>query len=87
MTAAGLTGLTPHDLRHTAESLAMSAGANVEAVQRLLGHASAAMTLDIYSGLFDDDLDAVAERLNAAAVPLACPQRAEVAHTDPPSRL
>ena len=33
----------------------------------MLGHASAAMTLDIYSGLFDDDLDAVADRLNAAA--------------------
>jgi len=61
--AAGLTGLTPHDLRHTAASLAVSAGANVKAVQRLLGHASAAMTLDVYSGLFDDDLDALADRL------------------------
>jgi integrase len=29
----------------------------VKAVQRLLGHASAAMTLDIYASLFDDDLD------------------------------
>jgi hypothetical protein len=37
------------------------------AVQRMLGHASAAMTLDVYSGLFDDDLDAVADRLDAAA--------------------
>jgi hypothetical protein len=43
---ADLTGLTPHDLRHTAASLAVSSGANVKAVQRLLGHASAAMTLD-----------------------------------------
>ena len=25
------------------------------------------MTLDVYSGLFDDDLDAVADRLDAAA--------------------
>jgi integrase len=62
---AGLAGLTPHELRHTAASLAVSAGANVKAVQRMLGHASAAMTLDVYSGLFDDDLDGVAERLNA----------------------
>jgi len=61
---AGLAGLTPHELRHTAASLAVSAGANVKAVQRMLGHASAAMTLDVYSGLFDDDLDGVAERLN-----------------------
>ncbi|WP_416779306.1 tyrosine-type recombinase/integrase [Microbacterium lacticum] len=34
--------LTPHDLRHTAASLAISSGANVKAVQRMLGHASAA---------------------------------------------
>ena len=37
----------------------------------MLRHASAAMSLDVYSGLFDDDLDAVAESLDAAA-PL-CP--------------
>jgi integrase len=66
-TAAGLDGLTPHELRHTAASLAVSAGANVKAVQRMLGHASAAMTLDVYSGLFEDDLDGVAERLDVGA--------------------
>lgn len=64
---AGLGELTPHELRHTAASLAVAAGANIKAVQRMLGHASAAMTLDVYSGLFDDDLDAVADRLEAAA--------------------
>jgi integrase len=36
-------------LRHTAASLAVSAGANVKAVQQMLGHASAAMTLDVYT--------------------------------------
>jgi integrase len=56
--------ITPHDLRHTAASLAVSAGANVKAVQRMLGHASAAMTLDVYADLFDDDLDAVAVALD-----------------------
>jgi len=61
--------LTPHDLRHTAASLAISAGANVKAVQRMLGHASAAMTLDTYSDLFDDDLDAVANALDRARTP------------------
>jgi integrase len=65
--AVGLDGLTPHELRHTAASLAVSAGANVKSVQRMLGHASAAMTLDVYSGLFDDDLDTVAERMDQAA--------------------
>lgn len=55
--------MTIHDLRHTAASLAISSGANVKAVQRMLGHASAAMTLDVYAGLFDDDLE---QRLDVA---------------------
>jgi integrase len=59
---------------HTAASLAVSAGANVKSVQRMLGHASAAMTLDVYSGLFDDDLDAVAELLDKAAAPPVRPE-------------
>ncbi|GAA4163824.1 tyrosine-type recombinase/integrase [Gryllotalpicola daejeonensis] len=66
---ADLSPMTIHDLRHTAASLAISAGANVKAVQRMLGHASAAMTLDTYSDLFDDDLDAVATQLDHAADP------------------
>jgi integrase len=56
--------VTIHDLRHTAAGLAISAGANVKAVQRMLGHASAAMTLDTYADLFDDDLNAVSDRLD-----------------------
>jgi integrase len=59
---AGPAGVTPHDLRHTAASLAVAVGADVKVVRRMLGHASAAMTLDIYAGLFANDLDAVAER-------------------------
>ena len=35
----------------------------------MLGHFSAALTLDIYAGLFADDLDAVAERLDEIARP------------------
>ena len=70
----GLLGLTPHELRHTAGSLAIAAGANVKAVQLMLGHASAAMTLDIYAGLFADDLDAVADRLDRAVVKLNADQ-------------
>lgn len=51
---------TPHDMRHTAASLAISANANVKAVQTMLGHKSAALTLDTYSDLFPADLDGVA---------------------------
>ncbi|MBQ1065177.1 MULTISPECIES: site-specific integrase [Micromonospora] len=65
--SVGLAGLTPHELRHTAASLAVAEGANVKAVQRMLGHASAAMTLDVYADLFEDDLDQVADRLDRAA--------------------
>lgn len=62
--AAGVTDLTPHGLRHTAASMAISAGASVLSVQRMLGHSSATVTLDVYSALFEDDLDEVADRLD-----------------------
>lgn len=67
LSRAGLPRMTPHDLRHTAASLAISAGANVKAVQRMLGHASATMTLDTYADLFEDDLDRVGSALDHAA--------------------
>lgn len=56
--------LTPHGLRHVAAGLLVSAGANVKVVQTQLGHKSAAMTLDVYADLFDEDLDAVAAALD-----------------------
>jgi integrase len=52
------------DLRHTAASLAISAGANVKVVQQMLGHARASMTLDTYAGLFQADVDKVAESVS-----------------------
>ena len=57
--------ITPHDLRHTCASLAVSAGANVLAVSRMLGHKDPSVTLRIYADLFDSDLDAVAVNLDA----------------------
>lgn len=63
---SGVPRVTPHDLRHTAASFAVSLGGNVKAVQRMLGHSSAAMTLDVYAELFDDDLDGVAIAMNNA---------------------
>lgn len=62
---AAIQSVTPHDLRHTCASLAVSAGVNVLALQRMLGHRSAKVTLDTYADLFDDDLDAVAVTLHA----------------------
>jgi integrase len=62
---SGVPALAVHDLRHSAASIAISSGANVKAVQRMLGHKSASMTLDIYGDLFDSDLDNVAVSMNA----------------------
>jgi len=60
-------GLRLQDLRHTCASLSISAGANVKVLQRLLGHKTATLTLDRYGHLFPDDLDTVADALDAAA--------------------
>ena len=64
--AVGLAGRVPHELRRTAASLATASGASIKGVQSMLGHASAAMTLDRYGHLLGDELDAVAERMDAA---------------------
>jgi integrase len=63
---AGPDGMTPHALRHTAASLAIAAGANVKVVQTMLGHKSATMTLDLYGHLFENQLDEVADAMDAA---------------------
>lgn len=54
---------TPHGFRHTCISLVVGAGANVKLAQRFAGHASASMTLDTYSHLFDENLEGVADAL------------------------
>ena len=36
--AVGLPGLTPHELRHTAATLAIESGASVKEIQQMLGH-------------------------------------------------
>jgi len=59
--------ITPHDLRHTCVSLAISAGANIKVLQTLLGHKTATLTLDRYGHLFPDDLGRIADAFDAAA--------------------
>ena len=49
-----MAGTTIHDLRHTAASLLIAAGADVKAVQMILGHATATMTMDLYDHLFSE---------------------------------
>ncbi|MEU3195062.1 tyrosine-type recombinase/integrase [Streptomyces sp. NPDC006992] len=56
--------LTPHKLRHTAASLAIASGADVNVVQTMLGHKSATLTLDVYGHLFPDRLDEVSKKMH-----------------------
>ncbi|MCY0949032.1 tyrosine-type recombinase/integrase [Streptomyces sp. H27-S2] len=66
------SAITPKGLRDTAASLAVASGANVKDVQRMLGHKSAALTLDVYAVLWPEGLHTVASKLDAArAVALA----------------
>lgn len=44
-----------HDLRHTAVSLAIRAGVSIKMVQKMAGHSSATMTLDVYGHLYPED--------------------------------
>ena len=55
-TAARLHGFRVHDLRHTAASVWLGAGADPKVVQRVLGHATASMTMDLYGHLVDGNL-------------------------------
>jgi integrase len=68
----------PHELRHTAASLAISSGANDKAVQSTARTRRCSHDLDRYSHLFDDVLETVADRLDEARqrtlVPQSCPQ-------------
>ncbi|QUY60842.1 tyrosine-type recombinase/integrase [Gulosibacter molinativorax] len=61
--AIGLDGFKIHGLRHTGISLAIAAGADVKLIQRMAGHKSASITLDVYGHLWPDRLDEVADAL------------------------
>jgi integrase len=53
-----------HELRHTAASLAIQAGANIKALQNMLAHESAGLTLDRYGHLYGSDVEAVGVAIN-----------------------
>lgn len=49
-----LPDVSPHDLRHTAATLALESGANLKEVQQLLGHADPATTMAFYTGVTEE---------------------------------
>lgn len=51
--AAGVTGHSPHALRHTFATTALAAGVPLKVVSSILGHASTAVTAEIYSHVTD----------------------------------
>lgn len=71
----GVSGFTPHDLRHYAASVMIDQGASVKAVQRHLGHASATTTLDTYAHLWPDSDDVTRRALEAGLTAIASPPR------------
>ena len=62
---AGLEGLTFHDMRHTAVSLWVAAGASDLEVAKWAGHRSAAFTKSRYAHLFPEHGEVLADRLDA----------------------
>lgn len=62
---AGLEGITPHGLRHTAAALAIAAGAHPKEIQARLGHASITTTLNVYGHLFPAADERLADALDA----------------------
>ena len=65
--AAGLTGISPKTLRHSAGSLALASGASLPTASRLLGHAKVSTTADVYSHMLPDDFDTLAAAMDKAA--------------------
>jgi integrase len=51
---AGVQRIRFHDLRHTAATLLLGQGVPVKVVSEMLGHASVAITLDVYSHVLPD---------------------------------
>ncbi len=54
--AAGLKHVTLHSLRHSFASMMLESGCSIKALQRSLGHASATMTLNVYSHLIGENI-------------------------------
>lgn len=66
LSRAGLPPIRVHDLRHTAASVLLRAGGTLREAQEMLGHASYALTADLYAHLSEDQRKATADRMEKA---------------------
>ncbi|MGO2482563.1 tyrosine-type recombinase/integrase [Glutamicibacter ardleyensis] len=63
VTAIGYPKLRLHDLRHTFASISRQAGADLPTLSRVMGHSSIKVTIDVYSHVYDDELESLAAGL------------------------
>ena len=63
---AGLGHWHPHELRHSGASLMLARGTPLHVVSDVLGHASIAITKDVYGHLLEGDKRAAAESMRRA---------------------
>lgn len=49
-----LPNVSPHDLRHTAATIALESGADLKQVQALLGHSDPSVTMKFYAGITEE---------------------------------
>ena len=68
---AGLAHIRFHDLRHTAASLMMNHKVPILVASRRLGHSKPSVTLDIYSHLYQESQNDVAQLLDELVTPVA----------------
>lgn len=60
----GFRHITVHQLRHTTASILFETGADPKEVQEILGHATLAMTMDLYTHLLPERKQAAVDRLS-----------------------
>ena len=66
----------PHDLRHTAATVAIASGADIKSVQDLMGHATASFTLNVYAHTSDQMRRDTAARMQSYYDNLTAQQKA-----------
>lgn len=66
-TRVDLAGMTPHQLRHTAVSYWIAAGADLKSIQVWAGHQSVTTVIDLYGHLLDTSGGVVFEQLDSLA--------------------
>jgi integrase len=65
---ANLQGITVHSLRKTYAYLLKSQGVHVTTAQRLLGHSDPILTLKVYTGVLDSEIDDVGALLRSCVI-------------------